>query len=369
MPTVQFKDYYKTLGLSKGAATGDIKAAYRKLAKQYHPDKNPGDAKAEERFKEINEANEVLADPEKRKLYDRYGEAWRQYKEAGFTGDEPAGRRTMGSDDFATWFARQDGQPSARQSAGSSPFGTFRTEYRSTDGRGFSDFFQTLFGGLGGRDVPRSAEPVRQRGTNLEVGVDVSFDEAYRGSTRTFDVQSDGICPTCGGVGYVRENPCPTCDGTGHTAQQRLIEVKIPAGVATGSKIRVKGKGNPGTGGAPDGDIIIIVNVKPDPRFERIGDDLRTDVEVPLYAAVLGGEVVVPTPTSRLALMIPPETQNGRIFRLRGKGMPRMSAAKKDGDHGDLLARVKVVIPTDLSAEEREHFRKLAEIRQQAPSA
>lgn len=360
MPSVQFKDYYKLLGVPKSATESDIKAAYRKLAKQFHPDRNPGDLAAEERFKEINEANEVLTDAAKRKLYDRYGDDWQRYQAAGFTGSEPRTRAAAGpsADDFGTWFARQNGSSTRFDN------GAFQTEYRTGSG-GFSDFFQTLFGG--GRAAPREPAPRRRQGLNLEVNTNVSFDEAYRGSTRTFDVQSEEICPTCGGQGYVRENPCPTCDATGRVAQVRQIEVKVPAGVVTGSKIRVRGQGNPGEGGAPAGDILIKVTVQPDSRFERTGDDLRTEIDVPLYTAALGGEVVVPTPTGRIALSIPAETQSGKVFRIRGKGMPKIKAKDAD-DRGDLLARARLVLPMPLSDEERTQFAELKKRRESTTS-
>lgn len=363
MPSVQFKDYYKTLGISRTASAEEIKSAYRSLAKQYHPDKNPGDAAAEERFKEINEANEVLTDPARRKLYDRYGDDWRQYRDAGFTGAEPRRRApgpSSGGDDFAEWFARQGGASSSFD-----PSST-RAEYRTTGSGGFSDFFQTLFG-AGNRAPEREPQPRRQRGSDLDVGITVSFDEAYRGSTRTFDVESSGVCPTCGGRGLVRENPCPTCDATGHVAQVRQIEVKIPAGVKTGSKVRIRGQGNPGDGGGAAGDILINVSVAPDPRFERMGDDLRSDVDVPLYTAALGGEAVVATPTGRIALSIPPETQSGKVFRVRGKGMTRIKGTGPD-DRGDLLIRARIVLPSPLSDEERERFAELRKLRDADPS-
>jgi DnaJ-class molecular chaperone len=360
MPSVQFKDYYKTLGVSKTASANDVKAAYRKLAKQYHPDRNPGDNTAEERFKEINEANEVLTDPAKRKLYDRYGDDWQHYQAAGYTGSEPRTRTTTGTragaDDFGAWFARQNGSSTRFDE------GVFQTEYRTGSGSGgFSDFFQTLFGG--GRTTTRESAPRRRPGSNLEVDITVSFDEAYRGSTRTFDVQSEEICPTCGGKGYVRESPCPTCDATGRVSQLRQIEVKVPAGVATGSKIRVRGQGNPGEGGAPAGDILIKVTVQPDSRFERTGDDLRTEIDVPLYTAALGGEVVLPTPTGRIALSIPAETQSGKVFRIRGKGMPKIKGKSPD-DRGDLLARARIVLPSPLTDEERKQFGALKQQRE-----
>ncbi len=358
MPSVQFKDYYKTLGIGRTATPVEVKSAYRTLAKQFHPDKNPGDSSAEERFKEINEANEVLTDPARRKLYDRYGDDWRQYRDAGFTGAEPRrrpGGASSGSDDFGEWFARQGN--------GRTEFddGVFRTDHRTTGGGGFSDFFQTVFGNSG-RGTSREPQPRRRRGSDLDASVTVSFDEAYRGSTRTFDLQSSGVCSTCNGRGLVRENPCPTCDATGQVSEVRQIEVKIPAGVKSGSKVRIRGQGNPGEGGAAAGDILINVTVTPDARFERAGDDLRSDVDVPLYTAALGGEVLVPTPTGRIALNIPPETQSGKVFRVRGKGMPRLKGTGPD-DRGDLLTRARIVLPFPLTETERQQFADLQKRR------
>jgi molecular chaperone DnaJ len=383
MPAVQFKDYYKTLELGRGATQDEIKSAYKRLARKYHPDLNQGDKSAEERFKEINEAQEVLTDPEKRKLYDRYGDAWRQYKEAGFTGDEPVGRpRERVSDaDFGEWFTRQGGRTASTNGTGTS--WTYRSNVGGErgDGRGFSDFFQTLFGNLGGisgfahRDGTRgpTAQRGRSRGEDLEVDVEVSFDEAFKGATRTFEVQSADTCPTCRGAGLVRESLCPTCDGTGQVAKSKALEVKIPAGVNTGSKVRVKGQGGPGIAGGGPGDVVLRIKVAPDKRFERDGDDLRVDVDVPLYTALLGGEVIVPTPDGRVALNVPPESQNGRVFRLRKKGMPRLRAKAATGpngdDRGDLLARLKVVLPTELSESERGLVTRLRDLRNPSGTA
>lgn len=378
MPAVQFKDYYKTLGVGRTASQDEIKSAYRRLARKHHPDLNPGDKQAEERFKELNEAHEVLADAEKRKLYDRYGDAWRQHKEAGFTGDEPTGRTSgrVSDADFGEWFARQ-ARPSGR-TAGTNGRGaswTFETNLGGTgESRGFSDFFQTLFGnfgglaGFGGRESSRATRLTqeRSRGEDLEVDVEVSFDEAFRGATRTFEVQNAETCPTCHGVGLVRESLCPTCDGTGQVPKSKAIEVRIPAGVNNGSKIRVKGQGTPGRNGGPNGDVVLRIKVKPDARFERDGDDLRVDVDVPLYTAMLGGEAIVPTPDGRVALTIPPDSQNGRVFRLRKKGMPRLktkAAADGANERGDLLAKIRTVLPTDLDQDERELVTKLREKR------
>ena len=254
---------------------------------------------------------------------------------------------------------------------------TYRTDLGGDrgDGRGFSDFFQTLFGNFGGiggfsqRDATfgSAAGRRRSRGEDLEVDVEVTFDEAFKGATRTFEVQSSGTCPTCRGAGLVRESLCPTCDGSGQVARTNAIEVKIPAGVNTGSKVRVKGQGGAGVAGGAPGDVVLRIKVAADRRFERDGDDLRVDVDVPLYTALLGGEVIVPTPDGRVALSIPAESQNGRVFRLRKKGMQRLrakAAPESDGDdRGDLLARLKVVLPTELSEAERTLVTRLRDLR------
>ena len=370
---MEFKDYYAVLGVAPEADEKTIRDAYRKLARQYHPDVNPGDQQAEERFKEINEAYEVLSDVDKRKLYDRFGEDWQRYRDAGFTGDEPAGRPGTGQragfdpNDFGAWFA---GESAGR--SGASPAEGW-TVYETDDGGaagGFSDFFQTLFGGTQERDPRRgragaSPRSRRRRGEDLEVPIEVSFDEAFRGATRRLELQTPEVCPTCQGSGLARDVTCPTCDGTGMSRRTKTIEVTVPAGVASGSRIRVAGQGGPGDGGGPNGDVYLRTTVRPDPRFERDGDDLRTDVEIPLTTAMLGGEAVVTTPTGRVALRIPPDTQPDRVFRLRGQGMPRLKGSK--GERGDLLARARVALPTDLTPRERELFEELRTLRGEAP--
>ena len=344
MAAVQFKDYYKTLGIDRQATDKEIRAAYLKLARQYHPDKNKGDTNAEERFKEINEANEVLSDSDKRKMYDRYGEDWQRYRDAGFTGDEPAGRASGGAQpDFGQWFTGQTGGP--------------RFDFEETaSSDGFSDFFKTVFG----RSSYSTGRPTRRRGDDLETNVTLSFDEAYRGTTRGVSITHHEACPTCGGVGYVREQPCPTCDATGTVPKRSTIEVRIPAGIATGQSVRVAGKGEPGINGGPNGDVYLRVTVAPDSRFEREGDNLKTEFSVPLYTAILGGEVVVPTPAGRVALTIPAETSSGKLFRLRGKGMPKRG---KQNEHGDLLARATIALPSKLSDDERKLFEQLRDLR------
>jgi DnaJ-class molecular chaperone len=327
---MDYKDYYKILGVSKEATTDEIKKAFRKLARKYHPDVNPGDKKAEEKFKEINEAYEVLSDSDKRKKYDTLGPNWQEQFGPQFN------RRTY----------------------------TYRTSPMDFDtGSGFSDFFEALFGRstMGGMSGTRTQESFRQRvGDNIEQPVEVTLQEAYAGGSRTFNIQSTEVCSACRGTGEVNGRICATCGGQGMLTNTKRIQVKIPAGVDTGSKIRVAGEGQPGIGGGPRGDLYLVISVKPDPQFERKGDDLYTDIEVDLLTAILGGEVPVPLPDGRkLMLTIPPETQNGRTFRLTGKGMPRL----RGEGNGTLFARVKVVLPMHLTSEERGLFEQLARTR------
>jgi DnaJ-class molecular chaperone len=352
MAGVQFKDYYSALGVSRDADEKTIKAAFRKQARKYHPDVNKDNKQAEERFKEVNEAYEVLSDPEKRRMYDRFGEDWSRYRDAGFTGNEAGRTGRPGANfddyDFSAWFTGQPG--------GS---GGTRMEFGENTS-GFSDFFQTLFGSVGSRRAGTQTRTFRQRGEDIEVAVEVTLEEAFSGASRRFDVQTHEECPTCHGTGLARGATCPTCDGTGSVPKTKTVEVKIPAGVTTGSRVRVAGLGGAGHNGGPAGDIYLRVTVKPHPRFERDGDDLRTEVEVPVYTAVLGGEVVVPTLTGRVALTIPAESQSGKLFRLRGQGMPKL---KSPSQRGDLLARAKIVLPTNLSEKEKDLFKQLRDAR------
>jgi len=306
---MEYKDYYKILGVDRGAEEKEIKKAYRKLARQHHPDVNPGDKAAEERFKDINEAYEVLSDPEKRRKYYQLGSSWQQWQ-------------------------RTDGDPSrfdwSQWSSGAQPGGV-RVEYADLGdlgdlfrGRDFSDFFQSIFGGMG---APQ-ARP--RRGQDYTQPVEITLEEAFQGTARM--IQKDG----------------------------RRLEVKIPPGVRTGSKVRVAGEGSPGIAGGTSGDLYLEVNVLPHSVFEREGDDLRCEVLVNLYTTVLGGEIKVPTLSGEVILAIPPETQGGRTFRLRGKGMPNLRNPKK---HGDLYARLRIQTPRKLTQREKELFRELASLR------
>jgi DnaJ-class molecular chaperone len=343
---MEYKDYYKILGVARSASADDIKKAYRRLARKYHPDVNPGNKSAEARFKEINEAYEVLSDPEKRHKYDTLGPNWTE--QFGF-GAPPPRTRTA---------------PPPRTGSGRAA-GDYPYDYE--DPTGFSDFFETLFGRRGtatssgtrgGRTSVRDFG--MQRGTDIEQPVEITLREAYTGTSRAYNIEAPERCATCNGTGRIGgRSTCMVCGGTGTVLRSRRLEAQIPVGADTGTRVTIPGEGNVGSSGGPRGDLILVVNLKPDPLFERRGDDLLVEVQVPLTAAILGGEAPVPTPEGkRLLLTIPPETQNGQTFRLTGKGMPRAS-----GGYGNLIARVQVVLPRKLLPREKELFEELARLR------
>lgn len=310
MVWMEYKDYYKILGVDRNASEEEIKRAYRKLALKLHPDKNPDDKRAEERFKEVNEAYEVLGDPAKRAKYDRFGSSYRAYERSG---GQPNGF------DWSQWSSGFPGGVHVEVGDIGDMFGG-----------GFSDFFNTLFGGMGQAAGPRQARARRTttRGRDIEQPVTITLAEAYNGTTRS-----------------LRRNG-------------KVLEVKIPPGAKTGTKVRVSGKGEQGRGQA--GDLYLVVQVAPDARFERRGDDLYTTAEVDLYTAVLGGEVKVATLKGDVVLTIPPGSQPGQTFRLAGRGMPSLKKKKK---RGDLYVRLRVNLPKDLTTRERELFKDLAKIK------
>jgi len=302
---MDYKDYYKILGVDKNASEKEIKAAYRKLARQYHPDVNPGDRTAGERFKEINEAYQVLSDPEKRQKYDQLGSDWQRWQQAGGTGGF----------DWSRWTS---GGPRVQ-------YGTAEDLEDLFGGGGFSDFFQRIFGGYTtsrARPYGRAGYTARpQRGRDYEHEIEITLEEAYHGTTRLLD--KDG----------------------------RRLEVKIPPGARTGTKVRLAGEGAPGAMGGQAGDLYLRVKVRPHPQYERKGADLYTTVPVDLYTALLGGKVRVQTLAGPVMLTIKPGTQNGQTIRLRGKGMPRL---RDRGTYGDLYAKVDVRLPERLTARQRE---------------
>jgi DnaJ-class molecular chaperone len=330
---MEFKDYYQTLGVAKSASDKELKQAYRKLARKHHPDVNPGDKSAEAKFKEINEAYEVLGDPEKRRKYDELGANWRMYEQAqqqgqGF-GGSPFGFGGAGGDN--TWTINMGGPGGYRTMSQEEMQDLFGNEDP------FSDFFRTFFGGGGPRETGRartgSRAPRTQKGQDIEHDVELTLEEAYHGATRRVSIKEGG--------------------------HARSVDVRIPVGVKDGSRVRAAGEGAAGANGGSAGDLYLRVQLKPHPVFERNGNDLQTKVGVPVTTAVLGGEAQVPTVTGSVRLKIPEGTQNGQVFRLKGHGMPQVG---KPDDRGDLYASVEVQLPRALSKEQRQHYEALQKL-------
>ncbi len=350
---------YETLGVPKNASAADLKKAYRKLARQYHPDRNPGDAEAERRFKEIQHAYDVLSDPEKRKQYDAFG----------------LGNGRVG--------------PGPAQGPTTFDFGDFD--------------LGDLFGGLFGGRRATGARPQRgERGADVEVEVRLSFDDSLKGLQTTVPVTLELACQTCHGtgaapgtapkrcpecngsgtfatsqglfalqqpcrrcrgIGTIVETPCATCRGTGRERRTKRYTVRIPAGVRDGTKIKLKGKGEAGYGGAPAGDLYVVVRVEPSRLYERRGDDLVLDVPVTFDEAALGADVEIPTPDGRVSLRVPPGSADGKLLRVKGRGAPRL----KGEGRGDLLARLRVQVPTKLTKAEREALEELRRAHKHNP--
>jgi curved DNA-binding protein len=327
---LEFKDYYQTLGVAKTASDKELKQAYRKLARKHHPDVNPGDKSAESRFKEINEAYEVLGDPDKRRKYDELGANWRQYEQQaqqrgqGFPGGSPfgggawninmggggpGGYRTMSEEEMHDLFGNEDP---------------------------FSDFFRTFFGGADPREGGRTRQgraARAQKGRDIEHEVELTLEEAYHGATRRVSIKQGG--------------------------HARSVDVRIPVGVKDGSRVRAAGEGEAGGNGGASGDLYLRVSIKPHAVFERQGNDLHAKVAVPVTTAVLGGEAQVPTITGAVRLKIPETTQSGQVFRLKGHGMP---AVGKPDDRGDLYATVEIQLPRALSKDQRASWEALARV-------
>jgi molecular chaperone DnaJ len=345
------KSLYEALGVSKNASADEIKKAYRKLVREFHPDKNPGNDEAETRFKEVQAAYDVLSDPEKRKQYDRVGTA--------------------------------NGRPGYAPGGTTFDFGDFD----------LGDIFGGLFGGGRGRGGAQQQQR-GQRGNDVEVEVRLSFEDALQGVQTTVPVQlelachtchgtgaapgtapvkcpvcdgtgtvatSQGLfalqqpCPRCHGMGSIVETPCPTCHGSGRERRTKRYTVKIPAGVKDGTRIKLRGKGEAGYGGAPAGDLYVVTRVEPSKVYERRGDDLVVTVPVPYSTAVLGGSVEVPTPEGPVSLKIPAGTEDGKLLRIKGRGAPRL----KDSGKGDVLARIRIEVPKRMNKKQRELLEEL----------
>ncbi len=348
---------YETLGVKKDASADEIKKAYRKLARRYHPDANPGDKAAEERFKQIQTAYDVLSDPEKRKAYDRYGS-------------------TNGR---------------------AAPGGGVNVDFGDFDFGDLGDIFGGLFGGLGGTARARRGRAQPVRGADVETEVRLSFEDSLRGAEAKVPVELTVACSTCGGTGAqpgttpvicpecngrgvkaesqglfslsqpcprcrgngtVIEKPCSACRGSGRERRLRTYTVKIKPGVKDGTKIRLKGKGEPGRNGGPNGDLVVVTRVAPSAVYERRGDDLVVQVPVSFPTAVLGGSAQVPTPDGPVSLKIPAGSEDGKLLRIKGRGAPKLNGSGK----GDVLARIRIQVPKRVNKRERELLEELRKV-------
>jgi molecular chaperone DnaJ len=401
MATTTQKDYYGTLGVKKNASADDIRKAFRKLARKYHPDVNPGDKKAEEKFKEIYEANDVLSDPKKRKIYDQLGfysdnidpaaaEAYARgggFGAGGFGAGPSGGRaRSAGAQgfDFGGFDFSDLGGAAGRQGGAG----------------GFRDIFSSIFGAGGRGGAAAETEP--ERGSDLEYQVNVGFWDAIRGSVMRLNIarldtctnchgsgvvgtpttcpqckgtgqitQSTGgmkfnvACPRCGGTGKIQP-PCPVCHGEGVVERTEPLEIRIKAGTRDGQRIRIAGKGNAGTHGGGAGDLFIIIRVGEHPVFRREGDDIHVTVPVEAWEAALGAKIEVPTIDGRSQLKIPPGTQSGQKLRLREKGVP---SATHEGKRGDEIVEVKLLAPAARDLKARELWQELQKLHPEDPRA
>ena len=343
---VKTRDYYEVLGVGRSASVDEIKTAYRKLARKFHPDLNPGDKEAEERFKELQEAYDVLSDVEKRKLYDQYGENWRVAGQGG--GAPPPG--------WEGAHARGGGAQ-----AGGFDFSGF--DFGGFGGAGSSDIFEELFNRTGGRGGARTRRT--SRGRDVEAEIELSLEEAHRGVRRTLSMQAAETCQTCQGTGVVKDDEtCPTCGGAGQVPKTKTIEVNIPAGVRDGSTVRLAGQGGAGMNGAQAGDLYLHIRLRPHPVFTVRGDDLEVELPITPWEAVLGARIEVPTIEGKAEMTVPAGAQSGQRMRLRGQGLN-----KRRGGRGDEYVRLKIVAPKETSDEERRLYEELKRVSSFNPRA
>ena len=328
------KDLYAILGVERGASADDIRKAYRKLARKLHPDVNPGDKKAEERFKDVSHANDVLSDPQKRQLYDEFGDDGLQQN---FDPERAREYKRWQESGHGFAFRPEQGGPEAD----GFNFGGFRVR------RGESGSFSDIFGDIFGQGA-RETEPGPSAGQDLEHQVEIDLLDALRGVTMPVTVRRPVPCATCHGTGRVGRKACTTCSGTGVVEKRERLQVKIPAGVADGARVRVSGKGGTGRAGGASGDLYFAVKVRPHPRIQREGKDLTLEVPVTVSEAMLGATITVPTPQGPIKLKVPPGSQGGQRLRVPGRGSPD----PKGGPPGDLYVRLMVQVPTKAEREQ-----------------
>ena len=330
------KDLYAILGLSKGASADEVRKAYRKLARKYHPDLNPGDKDAEERFKDLSLANDVLSDDKKRALYDEFGIEGLQ---AGFDAGQAREYKRWAESGHGFSFRRGEGTAEGFDFGFEFPHGTRRRG--GGDERGFADILNEMFGGAG-------EEAAHDRnGRDIEHAIEVDLLDALRGTKTAVTVRRPAPCATCNGTGRVGRRACTTCGGTGTVETREKLNVKIPAGVADGARVRVAGKGGAGHNGGKPGDLYFVVHVRPHPGLQREGKDLVMDVPITVVEAIRGATITVPTLQGRVQLKVPPGSQSGQRLRLRGRGAPD----PKGGEPGDLYVRLMVQVPRGADAE------------------
>jgi curved DNA-binding protein len=339
---VRYKDYYETLGVPRGASDADIKKAFRKLAREYHPDVAKNKRQAEEKFKEINEAYEVLSDPAKRKRYDELGANW----QSGAEFRMPPGWESFGR-----------GRPSAGRGAAG---GEYEFHFGGT---GFSDFFEQLFGSMGGRGAAGfgrgggsgEEDAGAERGQDIEGDILVTLEEVMRGSVRSVSVRHAVECNQCGGAGQRNRRVCQACGGTGQVAKTDTYQVKIPAGVTESQRLRIAGRGEAGVGGGAAGDLYLRVRLARHPDFEVEGHNLIYEAEVAPWEAVLGTNISVPTLDGQVNIKVPPGTANGQKLRVRGRGLPQRGSGS-----GDLIVETRVEVPQRVTDSERKLWEQLA---------
>lgn len=345
---VKFKDYYEVLGVKRNATEEEIRQAFRRLARKYHPDVNPNDQSAEEKFKEINEANEVLSDPDKRRRYDQLGANWKNG--ADFT--PPPG--------WAGWEGARVYYTDRRNTyTGSTRAGGARQGSPSEDegfGGVFSDFFEMLFGGGQSQSEPRARSS--KKGKDTEVEIQLRLEEAHRGGRQTFKLPHKArACPACRSAGRIGANLCPACKGSGQVTVDKPFDVNIPVGARDGAIIKAAGRGQPGSGGAAAGDLFIKIRLQPHPLFVVNGDDLTAEIPITPWEAVLGATIEVPTVDGKRAeIKVQPGAQGGQKLRLRGYGLN-----KRGGGRGDYFVKLKIVVPQNPPPEELELYQQLAQ--------